>query len=156
MLTSPDFRELLSILADNKVRYLVIGGYAVMKYTEPRYTKDLDLWVATDRANAEKVFTALNAFGAPLAGLSPEDFTKEGYFYQMGKPPFRLDIMMSIPGVDFEPAWDNRVEVDFEGLKVPFISRADLIRAKRAGGRPQDLIDAENLERAEQNSLENS
>ena len=150
MLTSPDFKELLSTLAKHRVRYLVVGGYAVMKYTEPRFTKALELWISTDEENAKAVFSALKEFGAPLIGLTAHDFTARGYFYQMGKPPFRLDIMMSIPGVEFEAAWENREEVLLEGLTIPFISRADLICAKVASGRGQDLLDAENLRRAEQ------
>ena len=146
MLKNPDFKELLSAMGSYDVRYLVVGGHAVMRYTEPRFTKDLDLWVSTDRENAEKVYAALKAFGAPLKDLSPDDFCEEGYFYQMGKPPFRLDIMMSITGVSFESAWEAREEVRFQELTVPFISRLDLIRAKKASGRPQDLIDVDNLE----------
>ncbi|MBA7701207.1 hypothetical protein ES703_109940 [subsurface metagenome] len=145
MLTSPDFRELLSFLEKHKVRYLVVGGYAVMKYTEPRFTKDLDLWISTDEENSKAVYAALKEFGAPLKGLAPPDFTQEGYFYQMGNPPFRLDVMMSIPGVTFETAWANREKVQLERLVIPFISKADLIKAKEAGGRPQDLIDAKEL-----------
>jgi len=148
MLTSPDFRELLSFLEKHKVRYLVVGGYAVMKYTEPRFTKDLDLWISTDEENSKAVYAALKEFGAPLKGLAPPDFTQEGYFYQMGNPPFRLDVMMSIPGVTFETAWANREKVQLEGLVIPFISKADLIKAKEAGGRPQDLIDAKELRKA--------
>ena len=148
MLTSPDFKELLSLLEKHKVRYLVVGGYAVMKYTEPRFTKDLDLWTSTDKENSKAVYAALKEFGAPLKGLSPADFTQEGYFYQMGNPPFRLDVMMSIPGVTFETAWSNREKVQVEGLAIPFISKADLIKAKEAGGRPQDLIDAKELRKA--------
>jgi hypothetical protein len=149
MLTSPDFKELLSLLEKHKVRYLVVGGYAVMKYTEPRFTKDLDLWISTDAENAKAVFEALKEFGAPLKGLDPSDFTEKGYFYQMGNPPFRLDIMMSIPGVEFETAWDHREEVRLEELVVPFIAKRDLIKAKEASGRAQDLIDAELLRRSE-------
>ncbi len=147
MLTSPDFRELLSLFKDFEVHYLVVGGYAVMKYTEPRYTKDLDLWISTDPGNADAVYAALKAFGAPLKNLTPEDFTTGDHFYQMGRPPFRLDIMMSIPGVEFESAWNHRLEAELEGLNIPFISKADLIRSKRASGRPQDLIDLQNLEK---------
>lgn len=150
MLTSPDFKELLSLFKKHNVRYLVVGGYAVMKYTEPRFTKDLDLWVAIDKENAEAVYSALKEFGAPLVGLTLEDFTQEGYFYQMGISPMRLDIMMSIPGVEFKSAWQRRVEVDLEGIRVPFISRGDLIQSKEASARPQDLIDAENLRKAEE------
>lgn len=148
MLTSPDFKELLSTLAEHKVRYLVVGGYAVMKYTEPRFTKDLDLWIATDEGNAEAVFRALQKFGAPLKDLAPTDFRQAGYFYQMGNPPFRLDIMMSIPGVSFEAAWANRDETRIEGLVIPFISKADLIKTKEASGRDQDLLDVKKLRQA--------
>jgi len=149
MLTSPDFKELLSLLEKYKVRYLVVGGYAVMKYTEPRFTKDLDLWVSTNKDNSRAVYAALKEFGAPLKYLSPADFSEEGYFYQMGIPPLRLDVMMSIPGVDFERAWANREKVQVEGLAVPFISKADLIKAKEASGREQDLIDARELRKAD-------
>jgi len=149
MLTSPDFRELLSLLEKYKVRYLVVGGYAVMKYTEPRFTKDLDLWISTDQENAKAVYAVLKQFGAPLNGLAPADFSQEGYFYQMGNPPFRLDVMMSIPGVAFETAWANREKVQVEGLAVPFISKADLIKAKEASGRDQDLIDAKKLRKTD-------
>jgi hypothetical protein len=148
MLTSPDFRELLSLLEKHKVRYLVVGGYAMMKYTEPRFTKDLDLWVSTDEVNSKAVYAALKDFGAPLKGLAPADFTQEGYFYQMGNPPFRLDVMMSIPGATFENAWADRENVQVEGLVIPFISKADLIKSKETSGRPQDLIDAKELKKA--------
>jgi len=148
MLTSPDFKELLSLLEKHKVRYLVVGGYAIMKYTEPRFTKDLDLWISTDKENAKAVYTALKEFGAPLKGLTPVDFTQEGYFYQMGNPPFRLDVMMSIPGVTFEASWANREKVQVEDLVVPFISKADLIKSKEASSKPQDLIDAKELRNA--------
>ena len=156
MLTSPDFRELLSIFKNNKVRYLIVGGYAVMRYTEPYYTKDLDIWIAADRDNAERIFKSLKDFGAPLKNLCPDDFAEQGYFYQMGKPPFRVDIMMSIPGIEFEAAWQSRNELNLEGLTIYFISKKDLIQAKRASGRPHDLIDAQNLEKADQTHSANS
>ena len=87
----------------------------------------------------------LRDFGAPLAGLTEADFAEEGYFYQMGVPPMRVDILMGIPGITFEEAWKNRMEVEFDNLLVPFMSRENLITAKRASGRPQDLIDADLL-----------
>lgn len=149
MLTNPDFKELLSLFSEYNVRYLVVGGYAVMKYTEPRFTKDLDLWIAIDRKNAESIYTALKIFGAPLKDLSPDDFQKKEYFYQMGRPPFRLDIMMSIPGVDFESAWRKREIVHLGNININFISKEDLIKTKEACGRPQDLIDVENLKKSE-------
>jgi hypothetical protein len=147
MFTNSDFNELLKLFTNNSVRYLVIGGYAVVQYAEPRYTKDLDLWISTDTTNAEAVYRALKAFGAPLSGMTEDDFAEEGYFYQMGIPPVRVDIIMGIPGLAFEEAWKNRNEIQFDDLLVPFISREDLITAKRASGRPQDLIDADHLER---------
>jgi len=151
MFVNSDFSDLLSLFNANNVKYLVIGGYAVIQYGEPRYTKDLDLWIRTDTANAAVVYLALKQFGAPLSGLTEADFAEEGYYYQMGIPPVRIDILMGIPGGNFEKAWQARNEVDFDGLIVPFISKEDLILTKRASGRPQDLIDAENLSSEEKN-----
>jgi predicted nucleotidyltransferase len=150
MFVNPDFTDLLKLFNDNDVRYLVIGGYAIIQYAEPRYTKDLDLWISTDADNAVAVYKALREFGAPLAGLTVDDFAEEGYFYQMGVPPVRVDVLMGIPGLDFEPAWERRVEIDFDGLPVLFIAKEDLITAKLASGRPQDLIDAEALSQADE------
>ena len=150
MLTSPDFKELLKIFEKHKIRYLIVGGYAVMKYSEPRFTNDLDVFIATDQDNANSVYSALKEFGAPLENLSSNDFAHEGYFYQIGMPPLRVDIMMSIPGIEFDEAWKNREVVELDELKILFISRSDLIRVKEASGRPQDKIDIENLKKAEQ------
>jgi len=147
MFVNSDFSDLLRLFNANKVKYLVIGGYAVIQYAEPRYTKDLDLWISADTDNAAAVYKALKEFGAPLAGLAEADFAEEGYFYQMGIPPMRVDILMGIPGMEFDPAWQHRVEVDFDDLVVQFISRDDLIQAKKASGRPQDLIDVDLLSR---------
>src|SRR4030065_245305 len=108
MLTSPDFKELLNTMEKHRVRYLVVGGYAVMKYTEPRFTKDLDLWIATDAEKATGIFAALKEFGAPLKILPPDDFRQAGYFYQMGNPPFRLDVIFSLPRVISETARVSR------------------------------------------------
>jgi predicted nucleotidyltransferase len=150
MLINSDFKELLKTFNDYQVKYLVVGGYAVIKYAEPRYTKDIDLWTSTDKENAVAVFQALRAFGAPLTALTETDFTREGYFYQMGVPPVRVDILMSIPGLKFEEAWERRMIVDFDGVMVPFISKQDLITSKIAAGRPQDLIDAQLLIEADE------
>ena len=146
MFVNSDFSDLLQIFNDNRVKYLVIGGYAVIQYGEPRFTKDLDLWISTDTANAEAVYKSLKEFGAPLTEMSVDDFSEEGYFYQMGVPPVRVDVLMGIPGATFEKGWSRRQIVDFDGLKVNFISKQDLVTAKRASGRPQDLIDADLLE----------
>ncbi len=147
MIQSQDFKELLSLLKKHEVRYLVIGGYAVMLYSEPRWTKDLDLWIALDSENARSVYNALSEFGAPLAGLTEKDFEEPGYFYQMGNPPLRLDVMMDIPGGDFETAWQRRNTIELDENEIHFISREDLIAAKLAAGREQDLKDVESIKR---------
>ena len=145
MFVNSDFNDLLRIFNDHNVRYMVIGGYAVVQYAEPRFTKDLDVLISTDTKNAEAIYNALKEFGAPLAGLTPKDFSEEGFFFQMGVPPIRVDVLMGIPGINFDECWGRRVEVDFDGLNVIFISKQDLILSKRAAGRPQDLIDADLL-----------
>ena len=145
-----DFKELLNIFNERQVKYLIVGGYAVAVHAEPRYTNDLDIWVEASPGNAKRVFDALGTFGAPLSGLTETDFAQEGAFYQMGRPPARVDILMSIDGVSFETAWANRVEANFAGVMATFISRKDLIVAKSAAGRPQDLIDVDNLLLAEE------
>jgi len=131
MLTGRDFRELLNLFQRHSVRFLLVDGYAVIRYSEPRFTKGLDLWISPQKRNAKAVYAALSEFGAPLKGLEPDDFSQPGYFYQMGRPPLRVDVMMSIPGVDFEGAWERRDVLELNGLEIPFISRSDLIRAKR-------------------------
>ncbi|MES2459468.1 MAG: DUF6036 family nucleotidyltransferase [Armatimonadota bacterium] len=142
-----DFSELLQLFTDNEVEYLVIGGYAVIEYAEPRYTKDLDVWINTTSENSQRVFRSLQQFGAPLVGMTAADFAEEGFVFQIGVAPVRIDILMSIDGLTFSEAWPNRVSVDFDGVQALLISRQDLIRAKRASGRPQDLMDANNLEK---------
>lgn len=141
MFINSDFSDLLRLFKNNGVKYLVIGGYAVIQYAEPRFTKDLDLWISTDPSNAAAVYKALHEFGAPLTDLTEADFAEEGYFYQMGMPPVRVDILMGIPGIQFADAWERRVVVNFDDIPVVFISRQDLIISKQASGRPQDLID---------------
>lgn len=146
---SSDYSELLRLLVECGVRFLVVGGYAVMEYAEPRYTKDLDLFIATDSENAERVFRALSEFGAPLKGLGPDDFTDPEAFYKMGSPPLRVDVLMSIPGIDFEEAWRDRRMASIFGTEVPLISKQHLIASKRASGRPSDLLDLASLEESE-------
>lgn len=147
MIQSQDFKELLSILEKYKVRYLIIGGYAVMLYSEPRWTKDLDIWIALDEENSEAVFSALKEFGAPLAGLNAADFQSSGYFYQMGNPPMRIDIMMDIPGGDFQSAWGRKNTLMVGGNELHFISKEDLIKVKLASGREQDLKDIDSMQK---------
>jgi hypothetical protein len=105
MFVNSDFSDLLRIFNANRVKYLVIGGYAVVQYAEPRFTKDLDVWVSTEPVNAEMVYKSLREFGASLENLTAKNFSEEGYFFQMGIPPVRVDILMGIPGAKFEDCW---------------------------------------------------
>ncbi len=108
MFVNSDFTDLLRLFNANSVEYLVIGGYALIQYAEPRYTKYLDLWISTDPKNALTVFQSLKRFGVPLEGLTEKDFAEDGFFYQMGVPPMRIDILMGIPGIEFQTAWERR------------------------------------------------
>ena len=146
-----DFKELLSIFNAQKVKYLIVGGYAVSLHAQPRTTKDIDLLVKPDADNAKAVYAALAEFGAPLEGVRAEDFSEHDKFFRMGRAPFTVDIIPEIKGIDFERAWQNRVEAVIDaqsGLKASFISREDLIAAKLAAGRPQDIADVAALRKA--------
>ena len=141
-----DFSDLLQALNDEQVEYLVVGGYAVGMHTEPRYTKDIDIWISNDLGNAERVFRALSNFGAPLKDVTVGDFTDPELFFQVGIEPARIDILMGIEGLNFQDCWKRKVIDLLENVKTNFISIDDLILNKRNVGRPQDLIDADNLE----------
>src|SRR5437879_4355035 len=129
MAENPDYRELLQLLNEFEVEYLIVGGYAVMRYTEPRYTKDLDVWIHNSSQNSVRVFQALAKFGAPLQhdGVSPETFTKDNIVYQIGVAPVRIDILTHITGLNFPDAWRNRVEGSFFGVPIHFLSLDDLV-----------------------------
>ena len=146
-----DFKELFGFLNAEAVRYLVVGGYAVSLHAEPRATKDLDILIDPTPDNAKALFRALASFGAPLEGATPEGLIEPNSFFRMGVPPIMVDILPNIAGVSFEDAWRRRVEVAIDpraGLRTNFISAADLIEAKLASGRPQDVADVEALRAA--------
>jgi hypothetical protein len=150
MPASSHFKELLREFNEHHVRYLLVGAYAVMKYTEPRYTKDLDVWVEPTLENAGRVFTALSNFGAPMQEVGVEDFANPNLIFQIGIEPHRIDIMMDVKGLDFTRAWQNRAEAKFENVVIPVVSKSDLLMSKTAAGRPQDLIDAERLKESDE------
>jgi hypothetical protein len=145
-----DFQDILRAFNVHKVKYLVIDGYAFGVHLEPRTTKDIDLWIRADRENAKAVFQALTEFGAPIAGMTPDDFM-DGTIFQMGQSPERIDILQQVSGLDFDSAWEHRLE-GFIDPDTPalVISRDDLIRNKLASGREQDLLDVKSLRAAEQ------
>lgn len=151
MSVNPDFRDLFAALNDAKARYLLVGGYAVAFHAQPRFTKDLDIWVQPSMENAEYIFLALQSFGAPLTNISPADLAKPGLIFQIGIPPNRIDIITSIAGVDFEDAWLAKQDTHYGDQRIYVIGREHLIRNKRTVGRPQDLIDAEVLDETKKN-----
>ena len=142
----PDFRDLLSALADSNAEYLVVGGWAVGFHTEPRFTKDLDLLIGVDPTNLARVVEAVRTFGAPativeqLANLGPDEFLF------LGSPPARVDLLRAIPGVDFRAAMSRALRVDWDGVPATILSRGDLIASKRAAGRERDIRDLKKLE----------
>jgi predicted nucleotidyltransferase len=142
----PDQLDLLSVFLAHGVRFIVVGGHAVNIYTEPRYTNDLDVLVSGDSANGHAVYLALAEFGAPLKGVTAQDFiNKPSQYFQVGVPPARVDVLQSIAAVEFEEAWKQAKMVKVNGHDVRFLSCEDLIRNKLAAGRPKDLVDAEEL-----------
>lgn len=143
---NPDFRDLLHEFNEHHVEYLVVGAHALAAHGHVRATKDLDVWVRSSSENAARVYSALRAFGAPLADLSVEDLSSAGTIFQIGVAPIRIDIITAIDGVDFESAWLGRMITRFAGEAVAVLSREHLIQNKRAAGREQDLLDVKWLE----------
>jgi hypothetical protein len=143
-----DFLDLLSSFVRAKVRFLVVGGYAVGVHGYPRATKDLDVWIESSAANARRVLRALRDFGAPLGELSAADLSKPGKGFKMGRPPRRIDVLTEISGVLFEEAWGPHIETTFgKGVICPVIGMDHLLKNKAAAGRPQDLADVAALRR---------
>jgi len=141
-----DLRDLLRAFIDHEVRFLVVGGYALAVHGHPRATGDLDVWVECSEANAERAYRALRAFGAPLGDLVELDLATPGTVFQIGLPPFRIDVLTRITGVAFGAAWPDRREARIDELVVPVIGREALLANKRALGRHRDLADVELLE----------
>jgi len=147
----PDFKELLSTLNAHKVRYLIVGGYAVGFHAQPRATKDLDILIRPDAQNAQAVYDALAGFGAPLQDVTPHDILDPDGFFRMGHAPVMIEILPTIKGIQFDDAWQRRVEIVIDaetGLTAFTLSREDLVTAKLAVGRPQDLADVDAIRKA--------
>jgi len=142
---NPDFRDLLRLFNDAGSRYLVVGAHAVAYHAEPRYTKDLDLWVEPSPANAHRVFEALTRFGAPLNGVNSDLFADPDMVYQIGIEPNRIDVVMGMEALTFATAWRRRVRSSYGGVPVSILSKTDLIRNKCAVARAQDLLDVGRL-----------
>jgi len=142
-----DYKDILLKLSDRKVKFLLVGAYAMAVHGYPRSTMDIDLWVKPDPENANLVLNALDDFGAPLGDLKAEDLQKEEMVFQIGVAPCRIDILTSVDGLKFEEAFSNSKKIDIEGIPVQVLSISDLIKNKRSTGRTKDLADAQDLEK---------
>jgi len=142
-----DFEELLRLLSKHKVRFCIVGAFALAFHALPRYTKDLDLLVEASEKNGEKIVRALEDFGFGVLKLSPKDFSKKGKFIQLGYEPLRIDLITSLDGVAFEEVWKSKKAGFYGKEKVFYIGLKELIKNKKATGRKQDLADLEVLKK---------
>ncbi len=146
---NPDFLDLLRALLEAKARFMVVGAHAMAVHGVPRATGDLDVWISPDPENANRVWQSLLMFGVPVDGLalSRSDLEIPETVVQIGLPPRRIDLMTSLTGIDFETSWVNRTVHAVDSLAIPFLGREDLVKNKRATGRPKDLADLDILDR---------
>jgi hypothetical protein len=144
-----DFKDLLRFLNEEKVSYMIAGGYAVMHHSQPRYTKDLAIWIKPSLENADALMRVFQKFGIPMMGLTREDFATVGTQLNLGVEPNQIDLLTVIPGLDFDQAWKGHVTTDAEGFPIHYLGKSDLIKAKQAAGRLQDLADLDELRRAD-------
>ena len=144
-----DFKEFIELLNEHKVKYLIIGGYAVNFHGYPRYTKDIDFWLWMTKPNIKKLINAIKEFGFGGLDLEVKDFMIPENIIQLGYEPYRIDLLVDVEGVDFEICFERRTEAKLDETAVNFLSLQDLITAKKKAGRLQDLADAEQLEKLE-------
>lgn len=140
-----DFRDFLKLLNSKKIKYLLVGGYAVGYYGYPRATADMDIWIAISKENAKKMTELIKDFGMDTPALNKSIFLQPGKVIRMGYPPIRIEVLTEISGVKFEQCYLRRKETKIDGLKVKIISFEDLLKNKKASGRYKDLNDLENL-----------
>lgn len=141
MKTEKDFEELLKLFNKNKVRYCIVGAYAVAFYAEPRYTKDMDIFVEPDKDNARRIIKSLAEFGFKSLTLEEKDLIRKGKIIQLGYEPVRIDLITSIEGCSFKEVWKNRAIGTYGKQKVIFIGFNELIKNKKKTGRKQDNVD---------------
>ncbi len=142
-----DLLDFIRLCNEHKVKYLVIGGYAVSIHGYPRATKDMDVCIKLSEENAEKLITVINEFGFASLKLEKKDFLKKDFITQLGYPPLRIDIINDLSGVDFDEAWKNKKVVQMFGVPVDFIGYNELLRVKEKAGRPQDIADVSKLKK---------
>jgi hypothetical protein len=141
-----DFAEFARLLEEAEVQYLIVGGYSVALHGFPRYTGDIDFFVALNPENASKLVKVFEQFGFGELGLTEEDFAQPNYVIEIGREPRKIQVLTGIDGVQFERAWEKRVEEKTNGMNLKFICKEDLLTNKRASGRPKDKIDLLELE----------
>ena len=147
MTLAQDFEDFIKLLHRHQVDYMVVGGYALAFHGKPRHTGDLDIWINSSEANAEKLVNAIHEFGLASLGLTKNDFIQEGYVTQIGYPPLRIDILNTIDGVKFEEAFLNKLQVDVNGTGINYIGLKDFIDNKTASGRSQDIADLKEIKK---------
>lgn len=145
MILQPDFKEFIELLNYKRIKYLVVGGYAVAFHGRPRYTGDIDFWIEKSYENATKMIEALNEFGFSSFNLSYEEFLKDNVVLQLGYEPVRIDILTDLSGVTFEDCFKRKVVFQIDKIDVPFIHINDLKINKSSTGRAKDLGDLESL-----------
>ena len=142
-----DYKDMLQILLDNGVKFLLVGAYAMGAHGYPRATGDIDIWVEPTAENSTRVYRSVAAFGAPLHEIDEATFAKPDVVFQIGVAPRRIDIITTISGVGFDDAYQQRQIVEIEDLSIPILSLGNLIKNKRATGRDKDRLDADQLDK---------
>ena len=140
-----DYKEMLQLLLEEQVNFILVGAYALSAHGYPRATGDIDIWVKADEANSKKIYQALARFGAPLEQINENGFAGEGIIFQIGVAPRRIDIITQIDGVTYDEADEDKIVVEVEELKLPIISLSKLIKNKMSTGREKDKLDAKFL-----------
>lgn len=143
-----DYKEILQSLLNNKAKFLVVGAYAMGAYGYPRATGDLDIWVEASAENSKKIYKSISEFGAPLSDITEETFAEKGIIFQIGIAPRRIDIITHIDGVIFEEAYKTKEFIEIENLRVPFLSKENLIKNKESTNREKDRLDADYLKKS--------
>ncbi|GAB4139977.1 MAG: hypothetical protein Fur0015_10530 [Ignavibacteriales bacterium] len=145
MRVEQDFEDFIRLLNKHKVKYLIVGAYALALYTEPRNTGDIDVFIERTEENAYNILSALKEFGFESLGLKVTDFMTENMVIQLGVQPVRIDILSSISGVDFQDAYQEKEVKNFGKSKANFISKKFMILNKKTSNRKKDLADLELL-----------
>ena len=143
-----DYKEMLQILLNNEVKFLIVGAYAMGAHGYPRATGDFDIWVEASAENSKKIYKSLSEFSVPLFNITEKVFAEKGIIFQIGVAPRRIDIITHIDGVIFEEAYKTKELIEVESLKIPFISKENLIKNKQATSREKDKIDVNYLKKS--------